>query len=162
MGVRDITVVEPNERRRRLAMSLGAAEVVDPGDLEVFPPWEPEKQSSRAAHVVLECSGHRAAIEAAFSQVRRGGILVMVGAGIDHPTFNINRMILNELTVTGSFIYDLGGFERALAMLASDGFPCDLLIEPDTITLDGITDALEGLAVGKIAGKVMVAPGGGH
>jgi threonine dehydrogenase-like Zn-dependent dehydrogenase len=162
MGVTDVTVVEPNEGRRRLAMSLGAAEVVDPGDLEVFAPWEPEKQSSRAAHVVLECSGHRAAIEAAFSQVRRGGILVMVGAGIDHPTFNINRMILNELTVTGSFIYDLGGFERALALLASDGFPCDLLIEPNTITLDGITDALEGLAVGKIAGKVMVAPGGGH
>jgi threonine dehydrogenase-like Zn-dependent dehydrogenase len=111
---------------------------------------------------VLECSGHRAAIEVAFCQVRRGGILVMVGAGIDHPTFNINRMILNELTVTGSFIYDLGGFERALKLLASDGFPCDLLIEPDTINLDGITDALEGLAIGKIAGKVMVAPGGGR
>jgi len=36
----------------------------------------------------------------------------MVGAGIDHPRFDINRMILNELTVTGSFVYDLGGFER--------------------------------------------------
>ena len=68
----------------------------------------------------------------AFCQVRRGGILVMVGAGIDHPTFDINRMILNELTVTGSFIYDLGGFERALEMLASDGFPADQLIEPGT------------------------------
>ncbi len=53
----------------------------------------------------------------------------MVGAGIDHPTFDINRMILNELTVTGSFVYDLGGFERALELLASDGFPSDLLIE---------------------------------
>ncbi len=161
MGVNDVTVVEPNEGRRRLAMSLGASEVVDPGDLEVFPSWQPEKQSSRAAHVVLECSGHRSAIEAAFCQVRRGGILVMVGAGIDHPTFDINRMILNELTVTGSFVYDLDGFERALEMLASEGFPCDLLIERDSVALDGITDALEGLAIGKIAGKVMVVPGGG-
>jgi (R,R)-butanediol dehydrogenase/meso-butanediol dehydrogenase/diacetyl reductase len=158
MGVTDVTVVEPNEERRRLALSLGGAEVVDPADLDVFPSWEPEKQSSRAAHVVLECSGHRAAIEAAFCQVRRGGILVMVGAGIDHPTFDINRMILNELTVTGSFIYDLDGFERALELLASDGFPCELLIEPETVALDGITGALEGLAVGKIAGKVMVVP----
>ena len=161
MGIDDVGVVEPNEGRRRLAMALGAKEVVDPADLEVFPSWEPEKQSSRAAHVVLECSGHRAAIEAAFCQVRRGGILVMVGAGIDHPTFDINRMILNELTVTGSFVYDLGGFERALAMLATDGFPCELLIEPDTVALDGIVDAIESLAVGKIAGKVMVVPGGG-
>jgi threonine dehydrogenase-like Zn-dependent dehydrogenase len=160
MGIDDVSVVEPNEGRRKLAMALGAKEVIDPADLEAFPSWEPEKQSSRAAHVVLECSGHRAAIESAFSQVRRGGTLVMVGAGIDHPTFDINRMILNELTVTGSFVYDLGGFERALAMLASDGFPSELLIEPDTIALDGIIEALEGLAVGKIAGKVMVAPGG--
>ncbi len=111
MGITDITAVEPNEARRRLAAAVGAKEVVEPDDLEVFPSWEPERQSPRAAHVVLECSGHRSAIEAAFCQVRRGGILVMVGAGIDHPTFDINRMILNELTVTGSFIYDLGGFD---------------------------------------------------
>ena len=114
--------------------------------------------SSRAAHVVLECSGHRAALEAGFCQVARGGILVMVGAGIDHPTFDINRMILNELTVTGSFVYDLGGFERALELLASDGFPDDLLIDPGDIPLNGIVDALEDLAVGRIAGKVMVIP----
>ncbi len=82
----------------------------------------------------------------------------MVGAGIDHPTFDINRMILNELTVTGSFVYDLGGFERALELLASDGFPADRLIDPEDVTLDGITDALEGLALGRIAGKVMVVP----
>jgi threonine dehydrogenase-like Zn-dependent dehydrogenase len=158
MGITDITVVEPNEGRRKLAGALGAREVVDPGELDVFPSWEPERQSSRAAHVVLECSGHRTAIEAAFCQVRRGGILVMVGAGIDHPTFDINRMILNELTVTGSFVYDLGGFEKALEMLASDGFPNDLLVEADTVPLDGIVQALEDLAVGRIAGKVMVVP----
>src|SRR5580698_1229758 len=160
MGIDDITVVEPHPGRRELAAKLGAKEIVDPSDLEVFPSWEPERQSSRAVHVVLECSGHRSAIEAGFSQVARGGILVMVGAGIDHPTFDINRMILNELTVTGSFVYDLGGFEKALDMLASEGFPCELLIDPEDIALEGIRDALENLAVGRIAGKVMVAPGG--
>ena len=67
-------------------------------------------------------------------------------------------MILNELTVTGSFVYDLGGFERALELLASDGFPADLLIDPDDVPLNGITDALEDLALGRIAGKVMVIP----
>jgi threonine dehydrogenase-like Zn-dependent dehydrogenase len=158
MGIDDVTVVEPNEGRRKLAAALGARDVVDPADLEVFPSWQPEKQSARAAHVVLECSGHRSAIEAAFSQVRRGGMLVMVGAGIDHPTFDINRMILNELTVTGSFVYDLGGFERALELLASEGFPAELLIEADDVPLNGIVQALEDLAVGRIAGKVMVVP----
>ena len=82
----------------------------------------------------------------------------MVGAGIDHPTFDINRMILNELTVTGSFVYDQGGFERALDLLASEEFPADRLIEPADVPLTGIGDALESLAVGRIAGKVMVVP----
>lgn len=161
-GITDVTVVEPHEGRRRLATALGAKEVVAPAELEVFPPWEPERMSARAAHVVLECSGHRAAIEAAFSQVGRGGILVMVGAGIDHPTFDINRMILNELTVTGSFVYDLHGFEAALELLASDSFPSELLIEPGQVPLDGITDALERLATGRIVGKVLVVPEAAH
>ena len=67
-------------------------------------------------------------------------------------------MILNELTVTGSFVYDQGGFERALELLASDGFPSDLLIDPDDIRLNAIGDTLEALAAGRIAGKVMVVP----
>ena len=85
MGIDDITVVEPHKGRRQLAADLGVTAIVDPEDLEVFPSWEPERMSSRAVDVVLECSGHRAAIEAGFSQLARGGMLVMVGAGIDHP-----------------------------------------------------------------------------
>jgi L-iditol 2-dehydrogenase len=158
MGIDDIAVVEPHEGRRALVAQLGVTEILDPTELEVFAPWEPEAVSARAADVVLECSGHRAAIEAGFSQVARGGILVMVGAGIDHPTFDINRMILNELTVTGSFVYDVDGFERALELLSSDGFPADVLIAPDDVGLGGIAGALDALAAGRIAGKVMVVP----
>lgn len=158
MGIDHITVVEPSEGRRELARNVGATEVIDPSDLETFPSWEPEKLSSRAVHVVLECSGHKSAIESGFHQLLRGGILVMVGAGIEHPTFDPNRMILNELHVTGSFVYDLGGFERALELLASDDFPSDLLIDPNDVPLEGVGDALEALATGRIAGKVMVVP----
>jgi (R,R)-butanediol dehydrogenase/meso-butanediol dehydrogenase/diacetyl reductase len=158
MGITDITVIEPHEGRRKLAADLGATAVVHPDELESYPPWEPERLSPHAVHVVLECSGHRAAIEAGFNQLLRGGILVMVGAGIEHPTFDINRMILNELTVTGSFVYDLGGFERALELLATPGFPADLLIDPTDVPLNAIGAALEDLAGGRIAGKVIVVP----
>jgi threonine dehydrogenase-like Zn-dependent dehydrogenase len=158
MGVDHVIVVEPSEGRKDLARALGATEVIDPSDLEVFPSWEPEKLSGRAVHVVLECSGKKEAIEAGFHQLTRGGVLAMVGAGIEHPTFDPNRMILNELTVCGSFVYDLGGFERALELLSSDGFPHELLIDPDDVPLNGVVDALEALATGRIAGKVMVIP----
>ncbi len=158
LGIGPVTVVEPGERRRRLAKDLGAAEVVDPTDLETFPPWEPERISDRAVHVVLECSGKKAAIEAGFHQLRRGGTMALVGAGIESPAFDPNRFILNELHVVGSFVYDEGGFERALELLASVDFPTDLLIEADDVPLDRLSDALVGLAEGRYAGKVMVVP----
>jgi threonine dehydrogenase-like Zn-dependent dehydrogenase len=157
-GIGPVIAVEPGERRRELARKLGATEVLDPAELETFPPWEPERITERATHVVLECSGKKDAIEAGFHQLRRGGTLVLVGAGLEHPSFDPNRFVLNELHIVGSFIYDQGGFEQALALLASDGFPTDLLIEADDVPLDGLSDALVGLAQGRLAGKVMVVP----
>jgi (R,R)-butanediol dehydrogenase / meso-butanediol dehydrogenase / diacetyl reductase len=157
-GIGPVIAVEPGARRKQLARDLGADEVLDPADLEQFPPWEPERISERAAHVVLECSGKKAAMETGFHQLRRGGTLALVGAGIEHPAFDPNRFILNELHVVGSFVYDKGGFERALELLASDGFPTDLLIEAEDVPLDRLSDALAGLAAGRYAGKVMVVP----
>ncbi len=61
--------------------------------------------------------------------------------------------------MVGSFVYDKDGFEQALALLASDGFPTDLLIEDEEVPLTGIGAALAGLAEGRYAGKVMVVPG---
>ncbi len=157
-GIGPICAVEPGPRRQQLAADLGATEVLDPAELETFPPWEPERIAARAAHVVLECSGKKLAMEAGFQQVRRGGTLALVGAGIEQPSFDPNRFILNEITVVGSFIYDQGGFEEALTLLASEGFPTHLLIEAEDIPLDRLSDALVGLAEGRYAGKVMVVP----
>ncbi len=154
-----VTVVEPGEGRQRLAAALGATEVIGPEELETYPPWEPERLSPRAVHVVLECSGKKAAMEAGFHQLRRGGRLVLVGAGIEAPSFDPNRFILNELEITGSFVYDAGGFEKALELLASGVVPTSVLIDADDVGLDGIAGALGDLAAGRIAGKVMVVPG---
>ncbi|MCU1453237.1 MAG: Theronine dehydrogenase-like Zn-dependent dehydrogenase [Acidimicrobiales bacterium] len=157
-GIGPVSVVEPSAARQRLALDLGAARVLDPSELDVFPMWEPERISEQAVDVVLECSGKRSAMEAGLHQLCRGGTLVLVGAGIDPPSFDPNRLLLNELHVCGSFVYDHGGFEQALALLASGAIPTERLIEPDDVPLDHLADALAGLASGRIAGKVMVVP----
>jgi threonine dehydrogenase-like Zn-dependent dehydrogenase len=97
-------------------------------------------------------------MEAALGQLKRGGTLVLVGAGIKSPRFDANRILLNELVVTGSFVYDADGFDRALELLASPDFPCDELIEPDDVGLDGLLGAIQGLAGGELAAKVMIVP----
>jgi 2-desacetyl-2-hydroxyethyl bacteriochlorophyllide A dehydrogenase len=157
-GIGPITVVEPAEARQRLATRLGADRVVHPAELPSFGPHQPDHLAPDAVHVVLECSGKRAAMEAGLQQLRRGGRLVLVGAGIEAPTFDPNRILLNELTITGSFVYDEGGFDTALDLLASGRLPTDVLIEPGDVPLRGLADAMAGLLAGELAGKVMIIP----
>jgi threonine dehydrogenase-like Zn-dependent dehydrogenase len=97
-------------------------------------------------------------MEAGLSQLVRGGTLVLVGAGIEPPRFDPNRILLNELVITGAFTYDKDGFEQALQLLASGAIPIDALLEPDDVPLDGLLDAMRDLAEGRLAGKVLVRP----
>jgi 2-desacetyl-2-hydroxyethyl bacteriochlorophyllide A dehydrogenase len=154
-GVTDIVVSEPHPKRRALAEKLGAVTVA-PDEL-VAPPT-PGDIADEPFDVVLECSGHRAAMEAGLGQLTRGGILVLVGAGMQAPRFDPNRILLNELVITGSFVYDADGFERALELLARSDFPSDLLLEPEDVDLEGLMGAIEGLAGGDLPAKVLVVP----
>src|SRR5207248_10758786 len=108
--------------------------------------------------VVLECSGRAEAMESALSQLARGGRLVLVGAGVHAPRLDNNRILLNELLVTGAYNYDAGGFAAALALLGSGALPVDLLIEPDDVPLSGLLDAMHRLESAELAGKVVVNP----
>ena len=150
-------MVEPAVSRQALASAVGAARVVTPEELGE-PGWHPGHIVDEPFDRALECSGSRAAMEQALGQLGRMGRLVLVGAGIKPPRFDANRILLNELVITGAFVYDADGFEDALALLPR--LPLDQLIEPDDVSLDGLLDAMERLAAGELAGKVMVNPGG--
>jgi threonine dehydrogenase-like Zn-dependent dehydrogenase len=158
LGVDDVACAEPGERRQALARAVGATAVRHPGDLVVPTMAQPGLVVPGAVDVVLECSGKAVAMEAGLAQLVRGGTLVLVGAGIEPPRFDPNRILLNELVVTGAFTYDPGGFEQALELLASGRIPVDVLIEPEVVPLDGLLDAMIGLAEGRLAGKVLVRP----
>ena len=159
LGVDDIKVSEPSALRQDLARRLGAAVVIGPDELEDPGPFDPGKVVSDAVDVVLECSGHGNAMEAGLAQLKRRGRLVLVGAGMASPRFNPNRILLNELVITGAFCYDADGFDRSLSLLASGTLPLRELIEPDDVPLSGALDAMRSLVSGKLAAKVLIAPG---
>jgi 2-desacetyl-2-hydroxyethyl bacteriochlorophyllide A dehydrogenase len=155
-GVDDVTVSEPSPVRRRRALAVGATDAITPDRLDV--PLMPSDLVADPYDVVLECSGHREAMEAGLAQLRPAGRLVLVGAGIHRPRFDNNRILLNELVVTGSYTYDDHGFVDALELLASGRLPTDLLVEPDDVPLDALLDAMRRLAAGEVAAKVLIAP----
>jgi 2-desacetyl-2-hydroxyethyl bacteriochlorophyllide A dehydrogenase len=158
MGVEDLVCVEPSPLRRDLARAVGASTVLEPRDLEVPSIAEPDRIVDGSVDVVLECSGKASAMEAGLAQLVRAGTLVLVGAGIEPPRFDPNRILLNELVITGAYTYDHDGFAKALALLASGRLPVDDLLEPDVVPLEGMLDAMRDLAAGRLAGKVLVQP----
>ena len=158
LGVDDVTCAEPSPVRRTLAAAVGATEVVHPDELVVPSIAEPGLIVDRAVDVVLECSGKRVAMEAGLAQLARGGTMVLVGSGIDAPSFDPNRILLNELIVTGAFLYDHDGLATALDLLAAGRLPVDALLEAGDVGLDGLLEAMVDLAEGRRAGKVLVRP----
>lgn len=156
-GVSDVVVSEPRAERQELARRLGAT-VVDPETLETITIVEPHRIVDDPFDAVIECSGKSGAMDAALCQLRRGGTLVLVGTGIDSPSFDPNRILLNELVVTGAFEYDAGGIDEALRLLAGGDLDVGPLLRTDDVPLEGLLAAMEDLAAGRIAGKVLVSP----
>jgi threonine dehydrogenase-like Zn-dependent dehydrogenase len=155
LGVDDIVVSEPKASRRSLCEKLGAR-AVDPTELVM--PAMPYDMVDEPFDVALECSGNGRAQESALAQLKRGGTLVLVGAGMARPKFDPNRILLNELVITGAFVYDYDGFPRALELLASGKLPNDLLVEQEDYPLNRLLDAAIGLHEGDLAAKAMVVP----
>ncbi|HTD49031.1 MAG TPA: zinc-binding dehydrogenase, partial [Acidimicrobiia bacterium] len=155
LGVNDIVVSEPKLKRRELCAKLGAR-TVTPEDLET-PRW-PHDLVAEPFDVALECSGNGRAQEAALTQLKRAGTLVLVGAGMARPKFDPNRILLNELTITGAFVYDADGFVRALELLASGRLANDLLVEPEDYPLNKLLETALGLHEGNVAAKAMIVP----
>ncbi len=158
-GIDEITVSEPSALRREQAMRVGARRVVEPGDLPEPPMGEPVAD---AYDIVFECCGQPDAATSALNQLDRGGTMILLGTGFREPRFNHNRMIVLEVVMLGSYNYDEGGFDDALAMLASGVLPVDELIDPDDVGLAGVHAAIVESGEGLRRGKVMVDPSAGH
>ena len=156
LGVDDIVVSEPQGEPARAVREARRARASSPSDLVT--PAMPHDLVDEPFDVALECSGNGRAQESALAQLKRAGTLVLVGAGMARPKFDPNRILLNELVITGAFVYDHDGFPRALELLASGKLPNDLLVEQEDYPLNRLLDAAVGLHEGDLAAKAMIVP----
>lgn len=155
-GVSDITVSEPSPARRERALRLGARRCVHPDELDV--PALPMDTVAEPYAVALECSGHPVATETALANLDRGGVMVLSGTGMHRPRFDTVRIILNELTVTGTFEYTPDDYAAALDLLAAGAIPTDAVLEAEDQPLGRLQWAMEELSQGRLTGKVLVRP----
>lgn len=99
-GAAAIVAVDPQESRRNLARSLGATAVLSPEGLDAFP-----TPSATGFDVGIDAVGHSGTIRSTWDTVRRGGRVVVVGAGKadDIVEFTAAELFHDEKTLRGTF-----------------------------------------------------------
>jgi threonine dehydrogenase-like Zn-dependent dehydrogenase len=122
-GAASVTVAEPHAgRRAKLAAEPGIA---------TYDPTSPDQDPGDSAFdLVIDAVGATATRRDASRLVRPGGVIVHVGLLPGSQGYDIRRITLQEITVTGSYCYTPEDFATTLAAIA-DGSLGDLAwIEP--------------------------------
>ena len=119
-GAAEVVAADVNPTRLRLAADLGCTAVLDVSAT-------PLGEAGFAPDVLLECSGHPAAIGAAIRTVARAGRAVLVGMGGDEIPLPLAHLQEHELELTGTFRY-ANTWPTAIALAASGRVDLDQLV----------------------------------
>lgn len=111
-GAARITVVDPVASRREHALALGATDAVEPAQLKAAARGLP----LGGYDYVVEAVGRSETVRAAYDAARRGGAVVVVGAGArdDRVEFSLGELFFNEKRVLPS-MYGGGDVARTAA-----------------------------------------------
>lgn len=95
-GIKDISISEPNPKRRAVLKNIRDYEVHDPSY------W-----TSRASDydIVIDTAGFAASRTFASEIVKPGGVIVHIGLGEDTGGLNVRRMTLQEIHFIGTYTY---------------------------------------------------------
>lgn len=142
-----LTLSEPSQQRRSFGAASGADESIDPASAR-------RDVRDLRVDVAIEASGSTAALELAVDALKPGGVLVVVGAG-DNTGIDPTSVLLKELTVRGSFVYD-EEFDGAIALLAGGAVKVDDLTS-QVSPLEASLEAIDSLRNASTM-KVLVSP----
>jgi (R,R)-butanediol dehydrogenase/meso-butanediol dehydrogenase/diacetyl reductase len=156
-GARAIYATEVSARRAAAARQLGAVEVFNPLEDNLYTALD-RLTEGRGPDIVIIATGVPAAIEEAITLVRKGGQLVFIGL-CEHPVMtDFMTVVMNELSIQGSYC----GYEEfalALDYLAQGRIDAQAFISHE-IALDDIVE--KGFKVlvqpGTDAVKILVRP----
>lgn len=162
LGASRVAVAAASDRRERFALEMGASAflVLDGSDgLEVDAAAASEIAAALGGppDVVLECAGIPGALMNAMQFVRAKGTVVVMGYGV-HPEQIVTGVpLFKELRLLFSMTYDRSDYRRVIDTLAEGQLEPRCMIT-ETVPLEGLTAAVEGLLDRAPQCKVMVDP----
>ncbi|NLR40372.1 zinc-binding dehydrogenase [Novosphingobium sp. ERW19] len=149
-GAQPVVAVDPSPEKRALALELGAAAAVAPG----------EEQPLFGTDVVIETVGKAAVLAQAYKAAKRGGRIVTVG--LPNPTemleINALSLVAEGKTLMGSYMgssIPARDIPRYIALWKAGRMPVEKLLT-SVSPLEEINDLMDKLAQGKAVRQVIV------
>ncbi|NBC35992.1 alcohol dehydrogenase catalytic domain-containing protein [Novosphingobium sp. FSY-8] len=149
-GAQPVYAVDPSPEKRALALELGAAAAVAPGDEAAF----------TGTDVVIETVGKAVVLATAYRAARRGGRIVTVGLPNPSENLEINALSLvaDGKVLMGSYMgssIPSRDIPRYIALWRAGRLPVEKLLT-SVGPLDEINEAMDKLAAGKAVRQVIV------
>lgn len=156
-GASYVALTETNAARGEKSVKLGAADEWYNATDEKTIPTLMEKTHG-GFDVVIECVGNSAAVNSAFSMVKPGGIVVLVGVSSDAiPTYTV-MAVMKELVVQGAIGYTYNEFKSCVDLIANKKIDVLKFVD-DVVPLNKTQEAYERLTSGTDrAVKILVDP----
>jgi len=161
-GVEDVVAIDFSRERLNLAKSLGASQVLDPSEVDV---WEELKRvhgtapfmfgPTSATDVFIEASGADSVIGDVLSNGRVGGRLVVVALHYRPVPTSFLNLLMKQFTIRGSMEYP-ERFEDAIELLARKDLSA---LITHKLSLEEFGEGLAILEGSKDCGKVMITMG---
>jgi len=144
-----VIAVDVAPEKLELARALGAEETLNAAQ------ENPGKELRKlgGAHFAVVTSASRAAYDAAFISLRRGGTLVVVGLPAENLTFSALSLVGGEFRIVSSAVGTRQDLRELLALAATGGIRCRVEASP----LDQINQVFEAMRRSAIPARVVLA-----
>jgi 2-desacetyl-2-hydroxyethyl bacteriochlorophyllide A dehydrogenase len=154
-GIEPIVAADFSARRRQLASTLGAHEVVDPRQEPAIEAWR--RVDGRHPLVIFEAVGVPGVIDQAMRAAPHQTEIIVVGVCMETDHVQPFMGITKELTVKFSMAYDPMEFASTLQSIAEGAVDVDPLIT-GSVDIDGVPQAFTDLANPDTHAKIVVEP----
>jgi 2-desacetyl-2-hydroxyethyl bacteriochlorophyllide A dehydrogenase len=154
-GIEPIVAADFSARRRQLASTLGAHEVVDPRQEPAIEAWR--RVDGRHPLVIFEAVGVPGVIDQAMRAAPHQTEIMVVGVCMETDHVQPFMGITKELTVKFSMAYDPMEFASTLQSIAEGAVDVDPLIT-GSVDIDGVPQAFTDLANPDTHAKIVVEP----
>lgn len=146
----DVVAVDVDGAKLALARESGAQHTLNSAKLDAAA----ELRSSGGVHLALVATPAKSAYDAAFTVVRAGGAVMIVGLPSEPLTFDAVKFARNEARILTSVVGTRQDVRDTLALAAAGKLHCHV----ETQQLSEVNHILEAMRAGTLLGRVVLTP----